>query len=212
MFATTTVPSDMNTAPSAGERSTPHAARAPAASGIAMMLEDDVVAGGPPQVLQHRPVRGARAGDDARAVARIAAHEHRVARLERDGGAGADRDADLVGGPVDFDPNRRAGSSAARSADSYQTAGPQPWQHWAPDPAGRISTKVGAPHPGRTRVSLRCGMARTWRKQPRRPEPGGSRPAARPYGDASSAGSPSSASAAGSATPSSARQRARYGV
>src|SRR5438034_5947698 len=43
---------------------------------------DDVVPGGPPDVLEHLPVGGATQFDDRRDVARIASHQHHVARCD----------------------------------------------------------------------------------------------------------------------------------
>ena len=56
---------------------------------------DDVVAGGPPQVLDHLAIGGLAQFDDRWHVARVAAHEYDVAGLDRDVRPCADGDADV---------------------------------------------------------------------------------------------------------------------
>src|SRR3546814_3185860 len=55
----------------------------------------DVVAGGPPQVLDHLAIGGLAQFDDRWHVARVAAHEYDVAGLDRDVRPCADGDADV---------------------------------------------------------------------------------------------------------------------
>ncbi len=56
---------------------------------------EDVVSGGPPEVLNHLSVGGLAERHDPRYVTRIASNEHHIARFDRDVRSGADRDADI---------------------------------------------------------------------------------------------------------------------
>jgi hypothetical protein len=83
----------MRTAPTAAGRTTPH--RCQCAGG--QWDREDVVTGGPPQVLNHLAVRGSAQRDDPWHVARIAPDEHDVPGLDGHIGSGTDGDTNIRG-------------------------------------------------------------------------------------------------------------------
>ena len=101
LTATMMLDPDMLSAAIAGLRVKPAGSRTPAAIGIA----SGVVADGPGEVLVHLAHGAAADLDGGGDVLRVGAHEHDVGGLDRDVGAGADRDPDVGlgerGGVVD---------------------------------------------------------------------------------------------------------------
>jgi hypothetical protein len=89
--ATRTLEPDMEIAPISGRSVTPSGSKIPAA----IEIGERVVADRPGEVLAHLADGAAADLDRRRDVDWVGAHEHDVGGLDRDVGAGADRDADV---------------------------------------------------------------------------------------------------------------------